>query len=256
MASLFYLAICLYYYLNQELIIFPASKIDPGTEINFELKHKEIFLATPDGARLNAVLFEAENPKGVVLHFHGNGENMLNMNYVAEPFILRNYSFLAMDYRSYGKSTGNLSEEKLYSDAALFMQYLEESGWSASDIIIYGRSIGTSIAIQLASKNTPRGLILYSPFYSLKSLVSEILPFIPVGVILKYPLDSAKYMSKVNCPVIMFHGDSDSVVPLSSAEKLSKIKGRLVIFKNGTHENLTNYPQFWSEVDNFLLGLK
>ncbi|MES9930302.1 MAG: alpha/beta hydrolase [Candidatus Thiodiazotropha sp. 6PDIVS] len=253
--STLYLAVCFYYYHNQELIIFPASKIDLSTEFNFELKHKEFFLDTPDGARLNAVLFEAETPKGIVLHFHGNGENMMHMKYVAEPFISRNYSLLAMDYRSYGKSSGSLSEESLYSDAALFMQYLEDSGWNPSDIIIYGRSIGTSIAIQLAAQSNPRGVILYSPFYSLKSLVSEILPFIPVEMILKFPLESAKYMSEVSSPVLILHGDSDSVIPVSNAEKLSKIKGRLVVLKHGTHENLTNYPQFWSEIDDFLSSI-
>jgi fermentation-respiration switch protein FrsA (DUF1100 family) len=250
--ALLYLAVCFYYYYFQEAFIFPASRAETNIELNFTLKHKEIFLDKADGARLNAVLFEAVNPKGVVLHFHGNGENIMHMESVAAPFVSRNYNLLAMDYRSYGKSTGTLSQESLYSDAMLFMHYLEDSGWKASDIIIYGRSIGTSIATQLASQKTPKGLILHSPFYSLNSLILETRPYLPVDILLKYPLESAEYMSKVDCPVLILHGDADSIVPLSSAEKLSKIKGKLVILKGGNHANLTNFPRFWSEIDNFL----
>lgn len=254
-ASTLYSIACLAFYFGQESILFPAKQIDEKMVFDFPLKHEEIYIDTPDGARLNGVLFLAENPSGVILHFHGNGENVLHMKYAAEPFVARGYSFLAMDYRSYGKSTGELSEKILFSDALLSWQYLTDRDWQPSDIILYGRSIGTSIATQLASEQSPRGMILYSPFYSLQSLVSEKAPFLPVSSILKYPLDSATYMQKVNCPVLILHGDSDPVIPISSAERLAQVRGKLVVLSGGNHENLANYPEFWLETDHFLQGM-
>ena len=80
----------------------------------------------------------------------------------ASRFTEMGYSFLAMDYRSYGKSSGYLSEAGLFADATLFFHYLREAGWAESDIVISGRSIGTAIATELASRTSPRALVLYS----------------------------------------------------------------------------------------------
>jgi fermentation-respiration switch protein FrsA (DUF1100 family) len=249
---LIYVLVCIYFFVIQEQGMFPGREIESERELGFTIKHEEVFLETPDGARLNAVLFEADNPRAVVLHFHGNGENILDMEYAAEPFIKRNYNFLAMDYRTYGKSTGELSEENLFSDASLVMQFLESRGWKQSDIILYGRSIGTGIATQLASETKPRGLILYSPYYSMHALVSDLYPFLPVKLLLKYPLNSAEYLQSVACPVLILHGEVDPVIPVNHAKKLSKIKGKLVTIKAGDHNNLTTFSVFWKALDEFM----
>jgi alpha-beta hydrolase superfamily lysophospholipase len=251
-----YALLCLLYFINQDRIIFPASKIEDGFELNFSIDHQELYIDTADNAHLHGVLFQAEKPKGVILHFHGNAENMLSMQYVAKPFVDRNYHFLAMDYRSYGKSSGKLSEEKLFTDAALFMQYLIDSGWDNSDIILYGRSIGTGIAIQLATKYQPKGMILYAPFYSMKSLAEAHFPLLPVDLLLKYRMESAKYLQMVDCPVLILHGDSDRIIPLNNAERLAQIKGKLIVLKTGHHNNLDGFDRFWQEIDKFLSSLK
>ncbi len=250
-----YTLLCLYYYLNQERIIFPASRIDADTQLNFSIDHQELYIDTPDGARLHGVLFKAEKPKGVILHFHGNAENILSMQYAAEPFVARNYSFLTMDYRSYGKSSGELSEENLFADAALFMEYLTDSGWDSSDIILYGRSIGTGIATQLASNSDFRGMILHAPFYSLTSLADYHFPLIPSNLLLRFPMNSADYLSSVERPVLILHGSADRIIPLDQAERLSRITGKLIVLENGRHNNLDDMERFWLEIDTFLSGI-
>ncbi|MEW8348188.1 MAG: alpha/beta hydrolase [Candidatus Thiodiazotropha taylori] len=250
-----YAILCLYYYLNQVNIIFPASRIDTNAVFNFTIDHQELYIDTPDGARLHGVLFKAENPKGVILHFHGNAENMLSMQYAAEPFVERNYSFLAMDYRSYGKSSGSLSEENLFADAALFLNHLKNSGWDSSEIIFYGRSIGTGVSIQLASKSEVRGMILYAPFYSLTALADYHFPLLPAELLLKFPMDSASYMSSVKHPVLILHGAEDRIIPLDQAERLARITGNLVVLENGGHNDLYGHHRFWVEIDNFLASI-
>ncbi|MCG7994979.1 MAG: lysophospholipase [Candidatus Thiodiazotropha taylori] len=250
-----YTFLCLYYYLNQVNIIFPASRIDNDTVFNFTIDHQELYIDAPDGARLHGVLFKAKKPKGVILHFHGNAENMRSMQYAAEPFVDRNYSFLAMDYRSYGKSSGSLSEENLFADAALFLNHLKSSGWDSSEIILYGRSIGTGIAIQLASKSELRGMILYAPFYSLTALADYHFPLLPAELLLKFPMDSASYMSSVKQPVLILHGADDRIIPLDQAERLARITGNLVVLENGGHNDLYGHHRFWVEIDNFLASI-
>ncbi|MEO1383281.1 MAG: alpha/beta fold hydrolase, partial [Bacteroidota bacterium] len=253
---LLYICVCIYLFFIQEKSIFPARKIPINQDLGFSLPHEEIFLDTPDGARVHGVMFPVDSARGVVLHFHGNGENVLDLEQDAKEFLEIGYTFLAMDYRSYGKSTGKLSEKHLFEDALLFMQFLEKRGWKQSDIIVYGRSIGTGIATQLASVTQPRGLILYSPYYSMRSLVGELLPFLPTGLILQYPLNTAKYLKAVDCPVLILHGEKDHVIPFHNAQKLAKIKGKLVSFADGDHNNLTSYSLFWREVDGFMRSVR
>jgi alpha-beta hydrolase superfamily lysophospholipase len=241
---------------GQEQMLFPARTIAIEQELNFALEHEELFVETPDGEKLNGVLFSAETPKGIVLHFHANIENILDMEAVAKPFIENNYSFITMDYRTYGKSTGELSEKNLFADASLFMSLLEDRGWSQSDIILYGRSVGTGIATNLASKTNPRGLILHSPYISMELLMSENMPFLPMSMIFRYPLHSAEYMAKVSCPVIILHGDLDELVPIAHAKTLSEVRGELVVIEGGDHENLRDFPGFQAEINEFLETIK
>ena len=115
-----------------------------------------------------------------------------------------------------------------------------------------GHSIGTGIATQLASISNTKALILYAPYYTFKDLISEKMPILPIGMLIKYPLNSAKYMESVNCPVLILHGTLDELVPINHAKKLSKINGKLISIKNGEHENLTEFDEFWLEISKFL----
>lgn len=254
LATLFflYLVLCLTFHLTQEQFLFPAKKIAAEAKLKYQLNYEELTLKVSKDVQLSGVMFKADKPKGVVLHFHGNYQNILDMETLAKPFIAMDYSFVTMDYRTYGKSTGELSEEKLFSDAALFLQLLEKKGWKQSDIILMGHSIGTGIATQLASVTKPKGLILYAPYYTFKELISETIPFLPVGLLLKYSLNSAQYMKSVNCPVLILHGNLDELVPVNHAKRLSEIKGKFVLIEEGKHENLTDFDKFWIEIKNFM----
>ena len=142
----------------------------------------------------------------------------------------------------------------IFRDQALFFDHLTNRGWAPSDIVISGRSIGTGIATELASRSAPRALVLYSPFFSLSELIGEQLPYIPCQLILRYPLNSAGYLQLVNCPVVMFHGDQDPVVPLDHARRLAAIKGELVVLEGGDHDNLTGYDEFWEAIERVVDG--
>lgn len=251
-AVLLYAGVCIYFYSIQEMSLFPARTIPQNFNYGFSTAHEEIFIDSKDGARINAVLFKVDEPRGVVLYFHGNATNMRHMEHVGKPFTDMGYDLMAIDYRGYGKSTGVLSEQALFDDAGVAMRYLTGLGWQETEIILYGRSIGSGVATQLASVTTPRALMLYSPYFSMTELVSEKVPYLPTSLILKYPLNSARYLQSVTAPVLILHGDQDSLIPVSHAIDLAAISGKLIRFPNGDHNNLSRFPEFWQEIALFL----
>ena len=157
-------------YLLQEKFIFLPSKLPQDYVYEFDHDFEELFIETEDGARLNALHFKQENPRGIIVYYHGNAGDLSRWGKVTSYFLQFNYEVLVMDYRTYGKSTGKLSEKALYSDAQLFYNKAKEL-FPEGNIIVYGRSLGTAMAAYVASKNKPKKLILETPFYDFRKLV-------------------------------------------------------------------------------------
>tara|TARA_R110000850_G_scaffold277086_1_gene422521 strand:- start:266594 stop:267385 length:792 start_codon:yes stop_codon:yes gene_type:complete len=231
----------------QEKLIFLPSKLEPDYTYTFQQPFEEINLTTTDGALLNAIHFKTENPKGVLLYFHGNAGDLSRWGEITSYFTEFNLDVLVMDYRSYGKSTGTLSEELLYSDAQLFYDYLTER-YNESDITVYGRSLGSTFAAYVAANNSPGKLILETPFYSLASVAKKRFPIVPVSYLIKYEFKTHEFIKGVNCDIYFFHGTKDNVVPYASAEKLyeetpSK-KKQFITIPNGKHNNLATFEKY------------
>src|SRR5690554_6918936 len=153
-------------YFLQEKILFMPTVLPQDFQYEFNHPFEELFLKTEDHAVINALHFKAENPKGVILYFHGNAGELSRWGIVVQKFVEMRYDVLVMDYRTYGKSTGKLSEKALYSDAELFYKYLLIR-YPEDKIVVYGRSLGTTFATYVAAKNHPKQLLLEAPFYSL-----------------------------------------------------------------------------------------
>jgi fermentation-respiration switch protein FrsA (DUF1100 family) len=239
-------------YFMQEKLIFLPTKLTSGYKYQFSEPFEELFLESEDGARLNAVHFKIENPKGLILYFHGNAGDLSRWGEIASELITYHYDVLIMDYRSYGKSTGDISEQNLFDDANLFYKYALKS-YSEDDIVVYGRSLGTAFAVFIASENNPRKLILETPFYSLEEIAKKRFPFLPVNYLLKYRFLSNDFIEAVRCPVVIFHGTKDNIVPFASGKNLSALvpEDRLtfVPIEGGAHNNLINFKEYKRGID-------
>ena len=242
------------YFLQEKIIFFP-SVLEQDYEYQFNHNFEELYLNTDDGAALNAIHFKINNPKGVILYFHGNADDLSRWGTVAEFFVEKEYDVLVMDYRTYGKSTGKLSEAAFYSDAQLFYNYLKKL-YNEDDITLYGRSLGTGIAAHLASKNNPKQLVLETPYYSMSEVGKSRFPILPVEKLLKYKFPTYKFIKSVSCKITIFHGTNDGVVPYSSAEKLIKAspkeKTTFITIESGNHNNLKTFNLYNSQIEKLL----
>ncbi len=242
-------------YFIQEKIIFLPTVLDQDYQYEFNHDFEELNLQTEDGAKLNAIHFKVKNPKGAILYFHGNAGDLSRWGTISEFFVEKHYDVLIMDYRTYGKSTGKLSEAAFYSDAQLFYDYLKND-YIEEDITLYGRSLGTGIAAYLASKNNPKQLILETPYYSILDVAKDRFPILPVEKLLKYQFPTNKFIKKSKCPIIIFHGTNDEVVPYASAEKLfdvvPKSQATFVTIEEGNHGNLNAFDTYHHHMNNLL----
>ncbi|QLG47031.1 alpha/beta hydrolase [Costertonia aggregata] len=252
---IFYLLITVMLYFLQEKLIFLPSKLPQDYQYSFAVPHHEFNLTAPDGAVLNGLHFKGTAPKGVLLYFHGNAGDLSRWGEIAQFFVQQGYDVIIMDYRTYGKSTGKLSEAALHADAQLFYAYALKT-YDEKAITLYGRSLGTGIATQLASTNAPKQLILETPYYSLVDVAKSRFPFLPVDLLMKYKLKSHEFMNGVTCPVVVFHGTDDAIVPYASGQSLYEAvphaQKQIFTIKGGGHNNLIEFPEYLESIARVL----
>ncbi|XMO87385.1 alpha/beta fold hydrolase [Algibacter sp. AS12] len=242
-------------YFFQEKLMFLPTVLEQDYEYQLSYPFEELFFKTEENAVINAIHFKIENPKGVVLFFHGNAGDLSRWGTLAEYFVEKQYDVLVMDYRTYGKSKGKLSEKALYLDAQYCYDYLKEK-YNEEDITIYGRSLGTGLATYVASKNKPKNLILETPYYSILDVAESRFPIFPVKNLLKYKILSYQFIKETACPILILHGTDDQVVPYESAKKLfeaaPKEKNTFITFEGGNHGNLSTYESYHKQIDDIL----
>lgn len=243
-----YLLLGIFYYVLQERFIFVRFRVGPSYHFRFAFPYEERFLTPPDGAQLHALYFKAEKPRGVLIYFHGNTGSLRRWGKLAPRFTEKGYDVLMPEPRGYGKSRGKMSEAALHADAALWYAHVLEQ-WPEKDIVLYGRSLGSGFATPLAAANTPRMLILETPFANLYDVARSYLPILPYRLLLRYTFRNDIAIRRVKCPVYIFHGKRDTLVPYSSALDLyslvpANVQREMFSFPNGHHSDLMRFPRF------------
>lgn len=234
-----YVLICTTLYFLQESLIFHPTKLSKDYNFRFRGDFKEINVKSLDGETLNMLKFPSNLNKGVVLFFHGNGGNIAGWGNGFSLYTNNGFDVIYWDYRGYGKSDGKIRNEKqLLSDAQLIYDYLKKD-YRESDIIVSGTSLGTGISTYISGKNNPKKLVLNSPYSSMKSLILEKMPFIP-NMLIKYKLESDKYLEDVKCPIHMFHGQRDDLIPYAHSLKLKEkyLEIELIPLENSGHNDI------------------
>ena len=243
------------YYLQEKIFLHPIAH-SKGYAYTFNVPFKEMDIAINKNENFNIVQFLPKDSvrKGVVLYFHGNMKNIYHYARFANNFTKLGYEVWMPDYPGFGKTTGVLTEKKLY-DEALLAYKLVNTKFKADSIIIYGRSFGTGIASQLASIVNCRRLILETPYYSIPALFGYYAPIYPTSFMSKFKLPVNEYLKEVEAPVTIFHGTEDQLIPYSVTKKLKeslKSTDEFITIEKGKHNNLNDFPLFTHKLDSLL----
>lgn len=255
-AGIIYLVIGMAFYFLQDRILFHPVSLKRNHQYQFQIPHKDISLAINADDTLNMVEFLVPDstPRGIVLYFHGNAKNISWYEAYPPYFTKHGYEVMMIDYPGFGKSTGKLTEQKLYDWSDLVYK-LARSRFGSDSIIVYGKSMGTGIATHLAAYNPCKRLILETPYYDFPSVVSHFLPIYPVRWMLHYELPLHRYLGYVTVPVTIFHGTADGVIMYSNAQQLMPLlkKGdEFVTVKGGHHNDLFKFETVTQQLDSLL----
>lgn len=251
---LLYLSGGIIFYLIQDLLIFHPKPLQQNHKFLFNTPFTELNISVQQNRNLNIVQFHADNLfKGIVLYFHGNMKNIERYAPYAPHFTNNGYEVWMIDYPGYGKSTGKRTEANMYRDALLLYSMAVQKT-TTSNIIIYGKSLGTGVASFLASEKKCKKLILETPYYSMVSLGKHYCPIYPVANLIHYKFPINKYLQKINVPVTIFHGTEDETVPYRHTQKLKKENPAIevVTVLKGTHNNLYEFPQVVQKLEAVL----
>ncbi len=235
-----YLLLAVALFLLQGCLIYHPSGSLEATPADVGLEYDEVTIETEDGVRLSAWHVPAADPLGTVLFFHGNAGNMAGRLHVVRLYRRLRMNVLILDYRGYGRSEGRPSETGTYRDAEAAWQYLvRERGVPPEDILIAGRSLGGAVAVWLAARHEPAGVILESTFTSVVDRARELLPIFPVDLMVRHRYDSLERIGDIRCPKLFVHGRDDRTVPIHHGRRLfeAAAEPKTFLALEGGHED-------------------
>ncbi|OEK01877.1 hydrolase [Roseivirga sp. 4D4] len=242
-------------YFAQERFLFKPEKLPEDFEFKYpNLQFEEYNLEKEPGVNINGIHFRIAEPKGVVIYLKGNSKSLKGWGKFAVDFTRLGYDVLMVDYRGFGKSTGKRSEESIKDDLQYVYDKVREQV-PEKYIILYGRSLGSGFAAKIASINHPRMLVLESPYYSLAKVTKRYIPFMPVSLLIKFPIRTYKWLKYVDCPIKIVHGTNDKLIPFKTAVSLSKVNAentRLYPVIGAGHNNLHTFEEYHRMLEEIL----
>ena len=240
-AAAIYAAVALAAYLGQRrLMYFPDTERVPPAAAGLAGVEERV-LKTPDGARVIAWYGKARRGQPTLLYFHGNGGGLEDRAPRIARFMAEGWGLYMMSYRGYSGSSGSPTEANNVADARLAHAALVREGVSPTSLVAYGESLGSGIAVRIAAELPVAGLILDAPFTSVVDIAAAAYPFLPVRLLLIDRYETTKYIASVKVPLLVLHGERDTVVPVAMGREVARLANepkRLVIFPNGYHSDL------------------
>ncbi len=217
---LIYLSICIVIYITQEKLLY-----HPGENNYLDqnlLNHKIEKIYIPSDEKLVGWYHKKNENFKTMLFFHGNAGKIDNRIYKLNEFSKMNINYLIFAYRGFSGNNGKPSENGIYQDARAAKMWLNNNEVEDKQIILYGESLGTAVALDLAKDTDFAGLILESPFTSMTKLAKKYYPYLPVNILLKHKYDSISKLKSVKSPIMVMHGKKDKIVPFNMGLKIYK----------------------------------
>lgn len=246
-----------FFFVMQERFIFFPEQLPQDYDLQLSDGAEEVFFSTDDGARINAIWYRQDDAPGVILYLHGNAGSLRTWQLLAPTILSTGYDLFMIDYRTFGKSRGKLSEDGLYADGLGAYQALLDRGYSPDQIVVLGRSIGTGIATKLAATQPTAALILETPFTNLMDLALQHMPILP-RLLLTYRFENDARAASIDVPTLILHGDRDEIIPLAMGQSLYEEFSpprHFLLLPGASHNNIDSHPDYLPGLIEFLSEL-
>lgn len=242
-----FLAFAVFLYFSQGRLVFVPGRTIEVTPDEVGLAYEDLYLTSSRGEKINAWYFPGDSLPATaktVLFCHGNAGNMSDRLETAQFLLDLGLKVMFFDYRGYGLSDGQPTEENVYADALTAYQWLRDTKHvPPGDIFIFGRSLGGAVAIELALQTESAGLVVESAFSSAADMGKLLYPFMPVKLLIRYRFDSKTRIGRVNCPVLINHSPDDALIPYEMGRTLFELApaDKRFIDLTGGHNELGYY---------------
>jgi fermentation-respiration switch protein FrsA (DUF1100 family) len=219
-----YVALLLFVWFGQSSLLYlpslPTREL-AATPQSIGLAYDDVTLRTEDGVRLHGWFVPAPTPRATLLFFHGNAGNISHRLDSLRIFHRLGLSVFIFDYRGYGRSEGSPSEAGTQNDARAAWRYITDTrAVPASEVVLFGRSLGAAIAAWLAGQYRPGALIVESTFTSVPDMASELYWWLPARHLARFQYATRDYLKATMCPVLVVHSPNDEIIPFHHAEAL------------------------------------
>lgn len=237
---------------GQERLLFHPTVLPAEHRFELPADAHEAWVEVP-GARLHALHLQLPQPDGVVFFLHGNAGSLQTWFVNTGLYRRANMDLFMLDYRGFGKSSGRIeSQAQLEADVrAAWAQVAPR--YAGKTRMIYGRSLGTGLAAELAAEVQPELTVLVSPYRSMAALAAEKYPWVP-GAVLRYPLRTDLALPRVKGPVLLVHGGRDTLIPPSHSEALRALapQTELLLVAQAAHNDIHDFTAYLEGLSAFL----
>ena len=218
-----WLLLVAYVYFRQASMLYlpdlPSRQLDASPD-DIGLEYEDVLLEASDGVKTHGWFVPGGSAR-TVLYFHGNAGNISHRLYTIKQLHELGLSVFIVDYRGYGQSEGKPLEKGLYKDAEAAWAYLTNvRGIAGEEIVIFGRSLGASVAAWLARKNAPSALIVDSAFTSVPDVPADVYPWLPVRLLSRFQRATGSYVTGTEAPILVVHSRDDEIIPFHHGEAI------------------------------------
>lgn len=216
-----YIGICGFMFVAQRRFLYAPDTTPPDAVASGVPDMERLALATEDGLEVLAWYRPpADDDMPVLAYFHGNAGHIGDRAFKMRPLMDAGIGALLLSYRGYGGNPGRPSEQGLYADGRAAVDFLRARGIGPDRLVLYGESMGSGVAVQIASETAPAALILEAPFTSLTTVAFQKVPYIPVPLLLRDRFDSISKIGGIHAPLLVIHGERDRTVTVGHGRRL------------------------------------
>ena len=252
----YFVFIILTFFFQRNLLYHPKINNYFGNELTISIE--KIKIKTKDNIELLSWYHDTKIVnKKTLLFFHGNAGSLENRIEKLNHFGNMKINFLIISWRGFSGNKGKPTEKGLYEDAESAVRWLFSKGVKEEDIIIYGESLGTGVAVEIAQNKNFAGIVLEAPFTSMIEAGKDKYPFLPVKWLLKDKYESDKKIKNINTPILIMHGKVDNIVPFKMGRKLYELANKPKYFYFSEYDNhmMTFDENLLSALKKFILSL-